>query len=121
MPRPSIGATWPRRGSRPAREREGSYETMLKLHVVQAREGDCMIVEHGTPAQPGYILVDGGPVGVYDQHLCAMLSDIQARVGGLDLAVVSHVDDDHIVGVLDLLNDLQQEHTHGAPETVHVT
>ena len=34
---------------------------MLKLHLVQAEHGACLIVEHGTSSNPRYILIDGGP------------------------------------------------------------
>ena len=42
---------------------------MLKLRVVQAAYGDRLILELGSPAQPKYILIDGGPPDIYQRHL----------------------------------------------------
>lgn len=93
---------------------------MLKLHVVQADEGDCFVLEYGTPSSPRYILVDGGPADVYEQHLRDRLLDITAGGGKLDLAIVSHVDKDHIVGVLDLMKELRKQGASGATGTIAI-
>ena len=91
---------------------------MLKLHIVQAEHGDCYVLEYGARPSPRYILIDGGPATIYEQHLRAKLLEIKAGGGKLDLAVVSHVDDDHIVGMLDLMRELKQQRASHASETV---
>ncbi len=93
---------------------------MLKLHVVQACQGDCSILEYGTAAKPRFILIDGGPETVYEEHLRSQLVEIRDRGGCLDVAMVSHVDDDHIVGVLALMAELRQQRQRGAQETIGV-
>jgi hypothetical protein len=77
---------------------------MLKLHAVQAHEGDCLILEHEQSGKARFVLVDGGPKETFDPHLARALERIVAPHGGrLDLVVLSHVDGDHVTGLLDLL------------------
>lgn len=93
---------------------------MFNLHVVQARYGDSLILEYGTAQAPRYILIDGGPPGVYEDDLRPVLQGIADRGGSLDFMVLSHVDDDHVVGLLALLAEIQQQRDGGAPETIGI-
>ncbi len=79
---------------------------MLKLHVVQAQFGDCLVLEYGTAAHPHFILIDGGPPTTYDRHLHSILQTVGAA-GPLDLVALSHVDNDHIIGLLDYFAELR--------------
>jgi beta-lactamase superfamily II metal-dependent hydrolase len=81
---------------------------MLRLHVIQAQFGDCLLLEFGTAQHPRYVLVDGGPSGTYAADLQPALREIVGRGGKLDLVVLSHIDNDHIVGILDLFADLEE-------------
>jgi hypothetical protein len=93
---------------------------MLKLHLVQAKQGDCMILEYGTQAEPKYILIDGGPATIYKTHLRGELRRIKKAKGKLDAVVLSHVDDDHVRGLLDLMAELQRQRDDGMPETISI-
>lgn len=93
---------------------------MFKLRVVQANYGDSLILEYGSPAQPRFMLIDGGPPDVFVNDLEAELGAIAAGGGRLDLAAISHVDEDHITGVLDLFATLQDQRTNGGPELIGV-
>jgi hypothetical protein len=64
--------------------------------------------------------VDGGPKTVYEGYLKALLQTIRDRGGALDVAMLSHVDGDHIGGLLDLMNDLQWQRVREIPETVPI-
>ncbi len=81
----------------------------FSLDVRRARKGDCMLLHFGTDDDPGLILVDGGPSQVYKPHLRPRLEEIREARGlaaneqlPVDLLMVSHVDDDHIRGLLEL-------------------
>lgn len=91
---------------------------MLRLRIVQAEYGDCFILEFGTASKPRYILIDGGPETIYDRHLRGELERIKSAGGKLDLAMLSHVDNDHVVGLLDLLTELRQQRANGTAETI---
>lgn len=94
---------------------------MFNLYVVQARYGDCLLLEFGTRDLPSYILVDGGPNSVYEDHLHPILKEIKQHGGSLDVVVVSHVDDDHIVGILDLVTEILYQRDNGLPGTITIS
>jgi len=83
------------------------------LDVRRARKGDCLILHYGTKDDPGLALIDGGPSNVYKPQLKPRLAQIRkARKLGpdaslpVDFLMVSHIDDDHINGVLELTKEL---------------
>ena len=86
----------------------------FSLEAVKAKKGDCLLVHYGTEDDPTLILVDGGPSGVYRDHLQKRLNvlrierDERAALP-IDLLMVSHIDDDHIKGVLDLTRELRDQ------------
>jgi len=84
----------------------------LSLDVRRARKGDCLLLHFGDANNPGVIMIDGGPSSVYGPFLKPRLKQIKkARKLGeteslpIDLLMVSHVDDDHIKGILDLTRE----------------
>ncbi|MEM7331178.1 MAG: MBL fold metallo-hydrolase [Chloroflexota bacterium] len=79
---------------------------MFQIRIVQAFQGDCLILEYGSEDNPKYTLIDGGPGNTYQEHLRSELVDIRSKGGELDLVVLSHVDDDHANGLLDLMRDM---------------
>ena len=85
----------------------------FSLDVQRARKGDCLLVHYGASDKPGLAVIDGGPSQVYKSYLQPRLTQIRkARgLGGdaaldVDLLIVSHIDDDHINGILDLTKEL---------------
>jgi hypothetical protein len=87
------------------------------LDVRRAKKGDCLILHYGSKDDPGLMLIDGGPSNVYLPHLKPRLAEIRkARklADGaplpVDLLMVSHIDDDHIKGILELTKELVEEH-----------
>jgi beta-lactamase superfamily II metal-dependent hydrolase len=83
------------------------------LDVRRAKKGDCLILHYGSKKDPGLMLIDGGPSQVYKPHLKPRLAELRAARGlaeyeslPVDLLMVSHIDDDHIKGVLDLTKEL---------------
>lgn len=82
---------------------------IFSLDVRRARKGDCLLLHFGTVAEPGLVIIDGGPSSVFKPHLKPRIDAIRAARGlsaaeslPVDLMMVSHVDDDHIRGLLDL-------------------
>lgn len=77
---------------------------MLRIDALRADEGDCLWIEYGTAARRHRILVDGGRSRTYER----LKSRARALPTGdrhFELLVVSHIDRDHIEGVLELLED----------------
>jgi hypothetical protein len=86
---------------------------IFSLDVQRARKGDCLLLHYGTKDDPGLALIDGGPGQVYKPHLKPRLTQIRKARGlgsdeslPIDVLMVSHIDDDHIKGLLELTNEL---------------
>ena len=86
---------------------------IFTLDVRRARKGDCLILHYGSKTEPGLMLIDGGPAEVYEPHLKPRLAEIRKARGlaaneplPVDLLMVSHIDDDHIKGVLELTKEM---------------
>lgn len=92
---------------------------MFKLHAVQAQFGDSLILEFGTNANRRFILVDGGPPDTFSNDLESALKSIVDKKK-LDLVILSHIDNDHIVGLLDLFAALEQDQANGDNPRVSV-
>lgn len=78
---------------------------MFRIVMLPAGHGDCLWVEYGDSQSPHRILVDGGPPGTYKRILAPRLERLPAEQRKFELLVVTHVDSDHIGGILDLLDD----------------
>jgi len=85
---------------------------VFSLDVIRARKGDCLMLHYGTE-EVRLMMIDGGPKGVYVPHLKPRIEQIRAarKVAPnkpmiVDRLMVSHIDDDHIRGILDLTSDL---------------
>ncbi|MEA2270013.1 MAG: hypothetical protein QOC64_2623 [Solirubrobacteraceae bacterium] len=72
----------------------------MKLTVFQSDKGDCLLVQG---AAGEHILVDGGMASSYRAHVAPTLAALREQGTPLDLLYVSHIDEDHIEGVLALM------------------
>jgi hypothetical protein len=87
---------------------------IFTLEVLEAKYGDSLLLHYGTKKAPKLIVIDGGPAGVFDRSLRPRLEQLRDRRSpGKPLPVrmlmVSHIDDDHIRGVLDLTDHLLEQ------------
>ncbi|MBR0957454.1 MBL fold metallo-hydrolase [Bradyrhizobium japonicum] len=80
----------------------------MKITLLPSEKGDCLLIESEDVA----ILADGGMPGSYTAEVRPFLGRFAAAGGELDLVYVSHVDQDHIAGVLQLLEDMVQWRVH---------
>ena len=87
---------------------------IFSLDVRRAHKGDCMLLHFGTKQNPGLMVIDGGPAEVYVPQLKRRLLEIRKNRQlesqqplPVDVLMVSHVDDDHIRGILDLTRELR--------------
>jgi beta-lactamase superfamily II metal-dependent hydrolase len=74
----------------------------VKLTVFQAGKGDCLLLQSKDGKN---ILVDGGVRDAYRTHVAPALGALEQQGEVLDLVYLSHIDDDHIAGVLQLMDD----------------
>ena len=87
--------------------------TLFSLEALQAHHGDALLLHYGTVATPRLALIDGGPSNTYRPFLRPRLDALRAGRGGkpltLELVAVSHIDDDHIRGLIELLTELSDD------------
>lgn len=91
---------------------------LFTLEALQAKHGDSLLLHYGKPKSPKLIVIDGGPAGVYKSSLRPRLTELkESRSPDAPLSIrmlmVSHLDDDHINGVLAFLNDLVENQHDG--------
>lgn len=85
---------------------------LFTLEAVYAGKGDALILHCGDESEPHWILIDGG-TGVWGKFLRPRLDEIREENGlselPLDMVMVSHIDDDHINGVLSLMRSVARD------------
>lgn len=90
---------------------------MLELKALKAEHGDCIFVKVGNQEQWANILIDCGVASTYRRRagykiiqgvLKEEIDSLKKRREVIDLLVVTHVDDDHIGGVIRLFEHEQQ-------------
>lgn len=74
----------------------------MKLQIFNSAEGDCLLLQS---RDGNNILCDGGRASSMRNHVREQLTELVGHDGGLDYIYVSHVDQDHIHGVQQLLED----------------
>jgi beta-lactamase superfamily II metal-dependent hydrolase len=89
----------------------------FQLEAVQANDGDCLLLHYDSKDKPGLILIDGGSRGVYKKYLKQRLEQLRAKARQLELrlVMVSHIDADHITGLVDLFKEQSELFDNGAP------
>jgi len=75
----------------------------MRLTAFQSDKGDCLLLTN--TAGTARILVDGGMPVSYNAHVAAAMGKLQVAKKALDVVYVSHIDQDHIGGVLKMLDD----------------
>lgn len=73
----------------------------MKIQVFQSDEGDCLLV---TGADGKRILCDGGMANSFKQFVAGNLAKIPKKEK-IDIVYVSHIDSDHIAGILEMMNN----------------
>ncbi|MDP2710844.1 MAG: hypothetical protein Q8O56_06460 [Solirubrobacteraceae bacterium] len=101
---------------------------IFSLEALQAFQGDCLLLHAGSATQPLLVLIDGGPSSTWETSLRPRLEQLRGERAGdeagaalsIDLAMVSHIDDDHIHGMLDFAGELVTEQLDARPLSYEV-
>jgi len=94
---------------------------IFTLEALRAKHGDSLILHFGDAQAPQFVVIDGGANGVYRDAFRPRLDALAQRwpVDGqlrIEALVISHLDEDHIRGVLDLTDKLiETQATKGLP------
>jgi glyoxylase-like metal-dependent hydrolase (beta-lactamase superfamily II) len=85
---------------------------LFSLEALRAKDGDSLLLRFGDPEAPRLIVIDGGPVGVYKDALKPRLEQLREAAGGrlgIDVVMISHIDGDHVNGILEFSQALIDE------------
>ena len=100
---------------------------VFRLEVLRAAKGDCLLLHYGTEDAPGLALIDGGHNNVYQPFLRPRLEELRAERGiaddeplTIDLMMLSHIDEDHVAGLLELTAELIEADDTQQPKIVKV-
>ena len=82
---------------------------MFKLEALRAKHGDALILHYGTAAKPRYAVIDGGPRGAWKASLRPRLQELRTGNEAVPLKwmLLSHVDEDHVFGLIELLKEIE--------------
>jgi beta-lactamase superfamily II metal-dependent hydrolase len=78
--------------------------SIFRIDMLPGREGDCLWIEYGDPARPRRMLIDGGRPLAWET-LKARFAALPADQRKFELLMLSHVDADHIEGLLRLVRE----------------
>lgn len=76
----------------------------MKLTVFHASDGDCLLLS-SKDSTPRRMLIDGGRAASYQKNTRDFLGALRTANQKIDVVCVSHIDDDHITGILQLVED----------------
>jgi len=74
---------------------------MYNIHLLPAAYGDSVLIEYGE-SKSRYILIDGGPYYNFEELIEGM-KRVAPSIKELELLVITHIDIDHIDGIVTLL------------------
>jgi beta-lactamase superfamily II metal-dependent hydrolase len=83
---------------------EGSL-AVFTLKIIQAFEGDCLLIRYGEHTNITNLLIDGGTGRTYVKNLRDELNHMVETNKFIDLLIVTHIDDDHIGGIVECFRD----------------
>lgn len=73
----------------------------MLIKIYQSDKGDCLLINSGKKN----ILVDGGMAGSFTKFVTPDIARMRKTGQPLDLVCVSHIDADHISGILQMVED----------------
>lgn len=76
----------------------------FRIEMLPAQHGDALWIEYGTARRTHRLLIDGGTIQTYP-YLIQRLEQIPGNERFFELIVLTHVDADHIEGLLRLFAD----------------
>jgi beta-lactamase superfamily II metal-dependent hydrolase len=77
---------------------------MFTIDMLPAQRGDALWIEYGDPEDPHRVLIDGG-IKRTSKTLRDRIEKLPEKKRRFDLLVITHIDLDHIAGVLELLRN----------------
>ena len=86
----------------------------VSIKIFPAKGGDCFLLNIGRY----HILIDGGYADTYRNHLKKELLSLAEKGVIINLLIITHIDHDHISGILEFLSDNGQSES---PEIIQIS
>lgn len=83
---------------------------MLNIKVLKALNGDCIVITYGKD-EMHHIIIDGGQGKFCFRQLSSCVNNIKKARNKIDLLILTHIDSDHIDGVLRLLSQREFDYS----------
>jgi glyoxylase-like metal-dependent hydrolase (beta-lactamase superfamily II) len=80
---------------------------MFQIEMLPAQRGDALWITYGTPERARHVLVDAGPretIATLVPELERRVKALPGRTNRLELLTTTHIDADHIQGIVSLLS-----------------
>lgn len=81
-----------------------AQKTFIDVEMLPAGHGDALLVHYGPRSKPARMLIDGGPQRTY-ANLLRRLLQLPVEQRHFELLVITHIDCDHIDGIVRLLQE----------------
>lgn len=78
---------------------------MFKIKALSAYDGDCFLISYGEEKSTKNIVIDGGRNIIVVRQLIKEIKLIIEKGQKIDLMVLTHIDNDHIYGLLKLMEE----------------
>jgi len=90
---------------------------VIVFEALNAKHGDALLIRYDHEGVERLWMIDGGPLGVFTACLEPRLDDLRGEEKSLriDLAMVSHIDADHVAGLLQMTRRLVGLKDDGSP------
>ncbi|QWG36726.1 ComEC/Rec2 family competence protein [Bacillus mycoides] len=79
----------------------------MKIKSLPAHDGDCFIISFGEGDDIKNIIIDGGRRKPVLKRLKEEVNCIKGKNQSVDLLIVTHIDEDHIQGILKMFEDYE--------------
>lgn len=76
---------------------------MIAIKLLPAENGDALLITIEEREERGALLIDGGYASTFETSIRPELKALAQLGYHLDLVVVSHIDADHVGGILSLI------------------
>lgn len=83
-----------------------AMKNFLQIEMLRAAHGDCIWLEYGSATRTRRVLIDGGPIGRW-KSLEARIATLEDGASTFELIVLTHVDTDHVDGLVRLFAPLK--------------
>lgn len=80
---------------------------LFRIEMLPANQGDALWIEYGSKNNKRRILIDGGPIEAFTA-LNKKIKKLPDGDKGVELVVISHVDTDHIEGIIRVFADKRE-------------